>query len=481
MEMAVMEANAVALGVSVDSLMENAGRALAEECARRTAPAPQRVVVLAGPGNNGGDGTCAAHYLAQWGFHPEVWLVRPPSEIRTPAARRCYERAAAEMRVRVGVPTASQLEGAAIVLDALLGSGQSGELRPPYREAVETANASGVPILSVDVPTGLGAPQAVRPRWTVALTVPKPGMSRENSGEVIVREIGIPREAREETGPGVFLLYPSHPPPDPRGRNARVLIIGGGPYSGAPALTALAALRAGAERATIVAPALAAAALRGFSPDLVVETVGRDRFEPEDLPLLQRAVQRPRLDAVMIGMGAGDSDATRATLQSLLPLVPPALPMLVDADGLRALTEPPVGARRSMVATPNAGEYERVFQGSGSDRATEVAERARRFGATLLVKGPVDVISDGAESFLNRRHHPAASVGGVGDVLSGVVGSLLAQKLRPVDAARLGAYWVGDAGARAAEAGGFGILATDVLQRLPESLVEGTRRVRALR
>lgn len=475
-----MEANAVAIGVSVDSLMENAGRALAEECARRLPPAPQRVVVLAGPGNNGGDGTCAAHYLAQWGFHPEVWLVRPPAEIRTPAARRCYDRAASELRVRVGVPAPAQLEGAALILDALLGSGQSGELRSPYQEAVDVANASQVPILAVDVPTGLGAPRAIRPRWTVALTVAKDGMGPENSGEVIVRDIGIPAEAREQTGPGEFLLFPAHPPPDPRGRRARVLVIGGGPYSGAPALTALAALRSGVERATVLAPAQAAAAIRGFSPDLVVETVGTDRFGPGDLPVLQRAVARPRIDAILIGMGAGDVPETRATLEGVLAAVPEERPVLVDADGLRAVTAQP-DRRLPRVATPNQGEYERDFGGAGSDRAPEVADRARRYGLTFLVKGAVDVISDGTESFLNRRHHPAATVGGVGDVLSGVVGGLLAQGLRPVDAARLAAYWVGDAGARAAEAGGFGILATDVLNRLPESLVEGVRRVRALR
>ncbi len=475
-----MEANAVALGVSVDSLMENAGRALAEECARRLPPAPQRVVVLAGPGNNGGDGTCAAHYLAQWGFHPEVWMVRPPAEIRTPAARRCYDRAAAELRVRVGVPTSPQLEGAAVILDALLGSGQSGELRPPYREAVDVANASGVPILAVDVPTGLGGTNPVRPRWTVALTVAKEGMGPESSGEVIVREIGIPREAREETGPGEFLLFPGHPPPDPRGRNARVLVIGGGPYSGAPALAALAALRAGAERATVLAPSGAADAIRGFSPDLIVETVGTDRFGPGEVPVLQRAVARPRIDAILLGMGAGDAPETRTALEAVLVAVPVGRPVLVDADGLRALGAP-TGHPRPWVVTPNAGEYEREFGGAASDGVPEVSERARRHGVTFLVKGAVDVISDGTESFLNRRHHPAATVGGVGDVLSGAVGGLLAQGLRPVDAARLGAYWVGDAGARAAEAGGFGILATDVLHRLPEALVEGTRRVRALR
>jgi ADP-dependent NAD(P)H-hydrate dehydratase / NAD(P)H-hydrate epimerase len=179
-------------------------------------------------------------------------------------------------------------------------------------------------------------------------------------------------------------------------------------------------------------------------------------------------------------MGGGDAPETVTLLESVLAAIPSGVPVLVDADGLRALG--PAGPRPwKGVVTPNAGEYQRVFGGAPGDLGSEVAERSRQYGVTFLVKGEVDVISDGTESFLNRRHHPAATVGGVGDVLSGVVGSLLAQGLRPVDAARLGAYWVGDAGARAAESGGFGILATDVLARLPESLVEGIRRVRALR
>ncbi|MCI4361526.1 MAG: NAD(P)H-hydrate epimerase, partial [Thermoplasmata archaeon] len=187
LDMAVIEANALALGLSVDALMENAGRAVAEEAASH-APAGGRIAILAGTGNNGGDGTCAAFYLSQWGYQPEIWLARPPTEIRGGSARRCWERARTRCASEIGVPTEEHLRGAALIIDALLGSGQSGELRSPYREAVEAMRRAGVATLSVDLPTGLGSRTSVHPTWSVALTLRKHGMTPENSGTITVRD-----------------------------------------------------------------------------------------------------------------------------------------------------------------------------------------------------------------------------------------------------------------------------------------------------
>lgn len=208
-EMAVAEANAVALGVPIDQLMETAGKAVAEEAQKLLGPPSGKVIVVAGPGNNGGDGTAAAHYLKQWGYDIEVRLLFPPSEIRSAPARRCYERIAERLPVAVGVPPVEELKRAVMLLDALLGSGQLGPLRGPYRDAVRAMQASGVPVLSVDIPTGLHDPEGIRPRWTVALTAVKAGMLPANSGKIRVREIGIPRAAIRGTGPGDVLYYPN--------------------------------------------------------------------------------------------------------------------------------------------------------------------------------------------------------------------------------------------------------------------------------
>jgi NAD(P)H-hydrate epimerase len=481
-DMAVMESNALALGVSIDNLMENAGRAVAEEVVRHLPQGSARVAVLAGTGNNGGDGTCAAFYLAQWGYAPEVWIVRAPAEIRSAPARRCYDRIAHRAPVHFGVPTPGELSGFPLALDALLGTGQSGELRPPYSVAVGSLRESGVPVLSVDVPSGLGAANAVRPRWTVTLTCLKVGMEPENSGEVVVRDIGIPRAAMTEAGPGEFHLFPL---PPPTGRVGRVVVVGGGPYAGAPALTALAALRAGAERATVICPVSVAAQVQSFSPALVVFGVGSDRLKPESLPAVQRFLAENRHDALALGMGAGRAPSTVAALTELLRSLPPSTPVLVDADGLEAALAARPGAEpaRPWVLTPNSGELLRLTRLPGpatTEERRSAAERlARENGLTVLAKGDPDEIADLDRSYVNRHHHPSGTVAGVGDLLSGVVAALLAQGLDPLSAARLGAYWVGDAGLRVFERKSYGLIATDILEELPSSLAEGLARIRS--
>ncbi|HTT34711.1 MAG TPA: NAD(P)H-hydrate dehydratase [Thermoplasmata archaeon] len=482
-EMAVIERNAIALGVSLDALMENAGRAVAEEAVRHLPSPPARVAVLAGTGNNGGDGTCAAHYLGQWGYAPEIWIVRAPAEIRSPAARRCFDRAALEFPVHVGVPRPVELGEFALVIDALLGTGQAGALRLPYRDAVHAAREAGAPILSVDEPTGLGADDALRPRWTVALHGLKTGMTAERCGELVVRAIGIPPEAQAFTGPGEFLRYPAPSGAGGHPRPGRVVVIGGGPFAGAPALAALAALRAGAERATVLAPLPAADRVQGFSPDLVVRAVGEDHFRPADLPTLEAGLAEMTVDAVVVGMGIGRAAPTVEAMGKLLPALVARFPTVIDADALDAFAGPlPEEAdRHPVVLTPNLTEFARALGGEAFGSADERLEEARRRAAarrvTLLVKGEEDLVTDARRSARNRHHPRALAVGGAGDLLAGVVGALLAKGLPGVAAGRLASYWVGEAGYRAAARAGPGLTATDVLEELAPTLVAGLERV----
>jgi ADP-dependent NAD(P)H-hydrate dehydratase / NAD(P)H-hydrate epimerase len=483
-EMAAVELNAVALGVSLDTLMENAGRAVAEEAARRLPPPPARVGIVASTGNNGGDGTCAAHYLHEWGYSPEVWIVRPPSEIRSRAARRCFERIERRLPVHVRVPRSDELTTMPLVIDALLGTGQADRLRSPIREAVEALRSSRAPILSIDLPTGVRDPEGLRPAWTVALTAPKQEMAKEVGGEVVVREIGIPWEAWRRTGPGEFAFFPDVPRRSERGRSGRVVVIGGGPYSGAPALAALASLRSGAERATVLAPAGAADRIQAFSPNLIVRAVGEGRFRPTDAGDLTEFVQAAPPGCVVVGMGAGAHPETVDALRTVLTNLAGTVPLVVDADALAALPPPDVIAARSgapLVATPNAGELHRLFEASAepapSDRGEAVRRRAAERHLLLVAKGDPDLLSDGETVAENHHHHPAMTVGGAGDVLAGVLGSLLAQRVPALAAARLATYWVGEAGIVAASRKSFGLVATDILEELPAALAAGLARV----
>jgi len=485
-EMAVVEQNAVALGVTIDSLMENAGRAVAEEATRHLPRPPARVVVVASTGNNGGDGTCAAHYLLQWGYAVEVWIVRPPSQIRSQPARRCFERIQRRCPIHVGVPEAEALASAPLILDALLGTGQAGTLRAPIREAVRAIQQSGAPVLSIDLPTGCTDPSGLRPRWTVTFTVRKTEMDPATAGEVVLRDIGIPPDAWRRTGPGEFLFFPTPSALGDRGRRGRLVVVGGGPYAGAPALAALAALRSGAERATVLAPGAAAGAIQAFSPNLIVRAFGTERFRPTDVDELLAFVRDSRPSAVLLGMGAGAHPDTVSALRALLVALVGTVPLAVDADGLAALPSPAEmvehSARPVLVATPNAGEFVRYFggpeKGSFEARATAARTAAAQRHLLLVIKGSTDLITDGESVFENRHHHVAMTVGGMGDVLGGVLASLLAQGVGPTAAARLATRWVGEAGLRVSDRRGMGLVATDVLDELPAALVAGLARVR---
>ncbi len=480
-----MEHNAVALGVSLDQLMENAGRAVAEEAIRRLPPPPARVAIVASTGNNGGDGTCCAHYLHQWGFSPEVWIVRPPAEIGSRAARRCFERIERTVPVHVRLPKPEELATMPLVIDALLGSGQSSALRSPIAEAVGAIQQSGAPVLSIDLPTGALDPNGLKPATTVALTAAKREMDPSTAGTVVVRDIGIPPDAWRRTGPGEFACFPLPTNPSERGRSARLIVIGGGPYAGAPALAALASLRSGAERATVLAPGGAAERVQGFSPALVVHAVGSGRFRPTDVPEILDFVRGAHPAAVAVGMGTGAHPETLEALGTIERALVGGVPLLVDADGLAALPSPAAIAASGgepLVATPNAGEFARLFADrpaeSPTDRLATAARLARERRLTLLAKGRSDAISDGETTVENLHHHPAGTVAGTGDVLGGVVASLLAQGLGPVPACRLATYWVGEAGIVAASRRSFGLLATDVLDELPAALAAGLARTR---
>ncbi len=485
-EMAVVEQNAVALGVTIDALMENAGRAVAEEAIRHLPGAPARLAVVAGTGNNGGDGTCAAFYLLQWGYAPEIWIVRPPSEIRSRPALRCFERVQRRCPLHVGVPRPDELESIPLVIDALLGTGQSGVLRSPIREAVRAIKASRAPVLAIDLPTGCTDPEGLRPNWTVAFTTVKKEMDPTTAGEVIVRDIGIPVDAWRRTGPGEFLFFKDPDPGSERGRNGRIVVIGGGPYSGAPALAALSALRSGAERATVLAPSGAAERIQSFSPNLVVRPFGSERFRPTDVGEILSFVRSAGPSAILLGMGAGAHEDTVEAMRAIERELVGEFPLIVDADGLAAVPAPAEMTEKTFdpvfVATPNAGEFVRYFGGPSMGSLEERSRAARRAASDrhllLVVKGAVDLITDGESTFENHHHHVAMTVGGAGDVLGGVIGSLVAQGVGPLPAARLGTRWVGEAGVRAADVRGMGLLATDIVDELPAALVSGLRRVR---
>ncbi|WP_248896265.1 NAD(P)H-hydrate dehydratase [Haloplanus halobius] len=472
--MAAVDENAAALGVPRKQLMESSGNAVADAVREVAAPGAT-VALVCGRGNNGGDAFVAARFLDD--HDVTVHLLGRPETIITDIARENWdalERAAIETRV-VRDSRAFDLGDPDIVVDAMLGTGVTGALRDPERHAAQRINAHDAPVVAVDVPSGVDAATgeaagvAVDADHVVTFHDAKPGLDALDA-EVTVADIGIPETAELFVGPGDRRLL-SRPADAHKGAFGEVLVVGGGPYTGAPALAGQAAMRAGADLVRVACPRSVAREVQAFEEGLIVRPFDGDRLTPDHLDHVRTLAADH--DTVVFGPGLGDDDATLAAVREFLADYTGRV--VVDADALAVV--PDVDTDATLLCTPHAGEL-RAMGGpdvTGADwreRLEQVAAFAADTGHALLVKGPDDVVTDGERERVSRTGNPGMTVGGTGDVLAGAAGALLAS-LPPVDAGSLAAYANGLAGDRIVEDRGYGLLASDLLPELPAALWGG--------
>lgn len=466
--MTAVDKNAEALGIPRKQLMESSGNATAH-AVRDLANQGDEVTIVAGRGNNGGDGFVAARFLDE--FDVSVQLLGRPETIVTDIARENWEAVgAAEIDRRVlHHPTHLDLDTADIVVDGLLGTGIVGPPREPEASVIEAVNRSDAVTVSIDIPSGVNADTgdvsgvAVEAECVVTFHDMKPGLDGQTN--VTVADIGIPKAAELFVGPGDLGLV-DRPSDSHKGDFGRVFVIGGGPYTGAPALSGQAALRGGADLAYIAAPESVAREIQGYSEDLIVEPYNAEHLGPAQVEtLLHDADER---DVVVLGPGLGDASETRDAVEAFLASYEGRA--VIDADALSAV--PDVETEATLVCTPHRGELTEMGGPSVDDwraRADAVESFAAELGHTLLVKAPYDVISDGENTRINRTGNPGMTVGGTGDVLAGITGALLSVQ-NPIDAAAIGAYANGHAGDIVVEDRGYGLLATDLLSKIPEAI-----------
>jgi len=466
--MAAVDRNAAALGVSTKQLMESSGNAVAR-AVRSVADAGDEVVVLAGRGNNGGDAFVAARFLDE--YEVSVRLLGRPETITTDIARANWDalREAEIPAERVLDSQALDVGDPDLIVDGVLGTGVTGAPREPERSAIVAANEADATVVSVDVPSGMDADTgdvadvAVEADSVVTFHDLKPGL--EGREDVTVADIGIPAAAERFVGPG-DLLSLSRDPQAHKGDFGRVMVVGGGPYTGAPALCAQAALRAGADLAYVACPETIAETVQGYAEDLIVEPYAGDRLRPRHVEnLLADADGR---DVVVLGPGLGDDEDTLDAVRAFLADYDGTA--VVDADALQVV--PDVDTDAALVCTPHQGELAAMGGPRREDwtaRATLVSEFAADLDVTLLVKGAYDVVSDGETTRVNRTGNPGMTVGGTGDVLAGITGAL-ASTQDPVEAASIAAYANGRAGDAVVEENGYGLLASDLLAEIPRAL-----------
>jgi len=484
-EMRALEANAEYYGISLLQLMEAAGRNVAEEIAKRFSPKKTRIAIFCGTGGNGGDGFVAARYLTSMGYKTEVILASRAANISHPSAKKNW---IALQPLRNVIPLTEIKDSALIpdvkadvTVDALLGTGLTGKLRPPISQIVEKINSMNAFKVAVDVPTGINSDTgevlgtAVKADLTVTFYKTKPGLEKAKSytGEVVVKSIGLPPQLEEYTGPGdVALAVKPRRPDAHKGDFGRLLIIGGShTFTGAPALAAMAALRTGVDIATVAAPETTATTIASMSPALITIKLKGKNLKPDNLSSLEEHINSAT--AVVVGPGLGLHPETVEAVHHIIDqLEQQNKPLLLDADALKAIAERKHKFELPVVLTPHAREYEILTGTKLPKDPTEKAEKAKttaaKLGATILLKGPTDIITDGTQTKLNFTGNPAMTVGGTGDILSGITGALLAMGTEPFRAAAAGAFINGAAGDFAAQEKGYHLLPTDLIKHIPK-------------
>jgi ADP-dependent NAD(P)H-hydrate dehydratase / NAD(P)H-hydrate epimerase len=455
-EMARADAASPALGVAVPTLMANAGRAVAQAVRKRIRPC--RTLVLAGPGNNGGDGYVAARLLQQAGWPVAVAALAPPrtGSDAADAASRWHGPCAPF--------TPAEAARADLVIDAVFGAGLARDVDGIVADTLRAARR----VAAVDVPSGLdGATGAVRgyaPQAILTVTFfrLKPGHlllpGRELCGELVLADIGLPGAALQQARPNTFANLPELwrlPTPGPQSHKysrGHVTVVGGATMTGAARLAADAARRGGAGLVTIAATGRGDI-YRPGSPGVLVSDAS-----------LADLLADKRRHVWVCGPGLGP-DTARAILPVLLAA---GRCVVADADVFSAFAGEPEALRGAAVLTPHAGEFARAFGDPGADRVAAARAAALRTGAAVLLKGADTIIAEpGGRAAINASAPPWLATAGSGDVLAGLIAGLLAQGMAPWDAAAAGAFIHG----RAAVLAGPGLVVEDLLPALTPALV----------
>ena len=483
-------------GIPGDRLMERAGRGLAE-VAQETQPAGP-VAVVAGKGNNGGDGLVVARLLRERGRDVRVLLLGDADELRGDA-RTNLERLPGVSPERF---SPDRLDGAQLIIDAILGTGFSGEPREPARSAIQAINArrsAGARVVACDVPSGVDSSTgevsgaAVQADATATFHSLKPGLwirpGKELAGQLTVIDIGIPEGAQVQPRiglitPRVLEAIPRRAAESSKFSAGSVLVAGGSPgLTGAPAMASLAAARAGAGYVTVAVPASLVAVLAAKLLEVMqVELPERDgALAPEAADALLERSQR--VQALVLGPGLGREPASLEFARTAAARA--QVPLVLDADGLNAHAGAHLadlkGRSAPTVLTPHAGELGRLLKIDSQDVAAHRLKRAREAAATsgaiVVLKGDDTIIAepDGRVA-VSAGGASALATAGTGDVLSGVLAAHLAKGMAPFDAACAAVYVHAAAGRLAARRiGPEGVIAGDVIELLPAVLSQPER------
>lgn len=488
------------LGIPSLLLMERAGKKVAEEALKILKEAEQKsVIIFAGTGNNGGDGFVAGRYLLLNDIQVKIVIINSPGKGDAKMNLDFLKNLGVSPIVFAdGKKSKRELSSCGLIIDAILGTGTKGKLRHPLPDIIKLINRADRPVISVDIPTGLCADtgeifgSCINAAQTVTMALPKLGQmlfpGADYTGKLTVADIGIPQTLTNSDTLKVTLpergfvhsRMPRRTSNSHKGNFGHILIIAGSPgYTGAAALTSRGALRAGAGLVTLGIPK----SLNRIMEAKLTEVITRPLPETKDAALHTDAMGHilkllDKTDVLALGPGLGIHTETASLIRKLIPKV--KKPIVIDADGLNALRGDIsiLKVLRNCVITPHPGELSRLLKKPiseiQSDRVGIARKTARELKITVVLKGARTVIaSPDGYVFINPTGNSGMATAGSGDVLTGMLASLIGQGLSPADASVVSVYIHGLAGDIAAkEKGEACLLASDIVEYLPKAMME---------
>jgi len=467
-------------GVPSLLLMERAGFGVYQKISEWFAPiAGRSVAVLAGKGNNGGDGMVVARYLHEAGAKVHLWLTCDPAEFQgDPAIQWRIIQGMGIPAIPVPPePDPALFRDEEVLVDALLGTGVRGAVREPLASLIRAVNESGRPIVAIDIPSGLDADTgkvegvAIRAHYTVTMALPKLGFFQNDGPRHIGRWVAVPigvlperlrqveASARLLSETEVYRLIPSLPPDGHKGTRGHLLVVGGSlGMAGAPALAGISALRVGAGLVTVAVPARVQPQTASFYPELMTLPLPDGDQGVLTVEGVRRLQDRlARFDGLALGPGLGFAEPTGKAVLELLALWSSLeRPLIVDADGLNWLAQfgSELPLPRSTVLTPHPGEAARLLgidtRQVQEDRLGSALWLRDRYRATIVLKGAYTVVADVDTEvpWIVPIAEPSLGTGGSGDVLTGAIGGLMVRGLSPIHAGLAGVYLHAEAGVR---------------------------------
>lgn len=489
------------LGIPGLELMENAGRAVYEMILEYYGPAEKnRVTVVAGKGNNGGDGCVAARYLRQDGAHVEIFLIGRKDQVQGEAAVNLKKAQELDIAIHeISDPENFHVpDDSWIIIDAIFGTGFAGGMRLPYSQIINEINQSDIPIIAVDTPSGLDgatgkvAEPCVKADLTVTFGLPKIGQvmypGKSHCGFLEIADIGYPDSLDDDvhthlvTDKAAAALLPYRKPDSNKGDFGKLFVLAGSTgLTGAAYMTSLAAYRCGTGLVVLGCPKslypIMAAKLTEVMTKPFPDVAKKGCLALRGLGEIKKQIEWA--DAIAMGPGIGTHHETTELVQRLCRYI--EKPMVVDADGLNILAKNLdclKDHKRQMVISPHPGEFSRLTGKSIEDiienRIELASAFAREYSLCVILKGAPSIVARQSGSiYINYSGNEGMATGGSGDVLTGLIGGFLAQGVCYGDAAVLATYVHGLAGDIAAEAyGSRGMIAGDILEFVPEALIE---------